>query len=100
MKIKRLEHYDKFDTNEYIFWLCIKNVPRKFVKQAKVIDGKNYNKDCFGVCVVYDGEWSVCIDNLNSELYYIDNNGNKHWLKYILNFKERNLVISFCQKIF
>lgn len=97
MIISNMEHYDKFD-NEYVCWVEVKDIPDKFILEAKRIDKENYSPDCFGICVGKDEtEWYVCQDTLGCELYYVDNNGEKHWLKYILSDNERNEAIEYCK---
>ena len=94
-----MEHYDKFWDDEYICWVEVKDIPQKFIKQAKQIDGDNYSEDCFGICVSKgeDDGWCVCQDAPGCELYYIDIDGEKHWMKYVLSEAEYNNAINFCE---
>lgn len=97
MKIKDIEHIDDFGMGELVFWIEVTDVPKQLVKQAKMIDQENYSDDCFGICAgSNDGEYYICEDSSTSELYYVDNNGDKHWLEYILSDAERNEVFEFC----
>lgn len=98
MKIKHIEHVDDFGMGELVFWIEVTDIPKQLVEQAKMIDGKNYSEDCFGICAgANDGEYYICKDSSDSELYYVDNNGDKHWLKYVLSEAERNEVFEFCK---
>lgn len=68
---------------------------RKFVDEAKQIDGENYISDGFGVCIQYDrdnGEYFAVEDEPGCNLYYVDNAGNKHWFPYELNKQELELL--------
>lgn len=97
MKVLTMEHYDVFD-DEYICWVCVQDVPRKFIKEAKRIDKENYLEDCFGICVGKDEDgWYVCQDAQECELYYIDNNGDKHWMAYLLSESEKESAIEYCE---
>ena len=97
MKVLEMEHYDRFD-DEYVCWVCVQDIPDEFVQKAKRIDKDNYLDDCFGVCVGKDeNEWYVCEDEPSFELYYVDNNGEKHWMGYSLTDIEKESVIKYCQ---
>lgn len=99
MKISKMGHCDKFWDNEYVCWLEVENIPQKFVRQAKRIDGDNYSEDCFGICVAKseDCSWCVCQEVPGCELYYIDVDGEKHWMNYVLNGIEYDNAIEFCE---
>ena len=98
MKITQIEHVDNFGMGELVFWIDVTDVPKQLVEQAKMIDGENYSNDCFGICAgANDGEFYICEDSPDSELYYVDNNGDKHWLGYVLSEAERNEVFEFCK---
>ena len=101
MKIKQMEHWDEFYPEECICWLEVEDVLTKFCKAAKRIDGNNYSESCFGICVGKDeGGWYVCQDKPGCELYYVDNNGNKNWMSYMLTDIERTEVIEFCKNYY
>lgn len=97
MKIKGMEHVDNFGLLENTCWLAVDDVPECFIKEAKKIDGENYSENCFGICVIQteDG-WFVCEDSPNCELFYIDNDGDKHWMEYSLTNDEANIAIDYC----
>ena len=97
MKIKYIEHVDDFGLNEHTFWLEVEDVPREFIEQAKAIDGENFDISCFGICVIQDDDgWFVCVDEPRKELFYIDNDGDKHWLQYELSQEEEHNAIAYC----
>ena len=74
-----IEHYDNFG-DSVIFWCVAGDVPKKYINKAKRIDGDDYLDACFGACVVFDAEgFHMCQEEVDCELYYIDNDGDKHW---------------------
>ena len=100
LKINGVINIDKFD-EDYICWLEVTNIPKIFIKQAKLIDGKNYNSTCFGICIVKDNEceekWNVITESFIGQLFYIDDYGTKHWMRYNLNDNEETQAIEFCK---
>lgn len=96
MKVRCIEHVDKFNETECVFWLEVDNVPREFIDKAKEIDGENYEETCFGVCVICDKGWAICEDGPGCQLFYIDNDGDKHWMPYELSVSEEHDVIEYC----
>lgn len=97
MKIRCIEHVDKFGPNERTFWLEVEDIPRELIEEAKVIDGENFDISCFGICVIQTGSnWFVCVDEPKKELFYIDNDGDKHWLPYEVSQEEEDNAIEYC----
>ena len=97
MKIKFIEHMDEFGPNERTFWLEVEDVPSEIIEQAKAIDGENFSMSCFGICVIQTGnDWFVCVDEPRKELFYIDNDGDKHWLQYEVSAEEEHDAIEYC----
>lgn len=97
MKVKCIEHVDHFGENEHVFWLEIDNVPKEFLDKAKEIDKEEFLESCFGICVICtDAGWSVCEDKPKHQLFYIDNNGDKHWMPYELTVEEEHDAIAYC----
>lgn len=93
---KDLEHFDKFNDTESVFWVDVSGVPEKFVSEAKGIDGANYSDDCFGVCIQHDmktGEFAAIEDDPGHNLYYVDNLGEKHWFDYSLSEQELEQIV-------
>lgn len=98
MKIRCIEHVDDFNEKEHIFWLEVDNVPKEFIERAKSIDREEFLETCFGICVMCNGDdWCVCADGPNCELFYIDNEGEKHWMEYKLTEFETNEAIEYCK---
>lgn len=94
----QLEYIDSFGNSEKVFWLKADKVTNDMVVIAKEIDRENYSRDCFGVCIVYtDGKYNFIQRNKESEFYYIDNNGEKHWLPYKLSYQEKQKAINICK---
>ena len=99
VKIKSMEHCDKFCDNEYVCYVTVENIPNEFMDQAKEIDKENYTSDCFGIWVGNDEDgWFVGQDSPGCELYYIDNDGEKHWMEYVLSDDEEELAIKYCKE--
>lgn len=97
MRVLDMEHYDKFD-GDYVCWVCVQDISDEFIQKAKEIDGENYLPTCFGICVGKDEDgWYVCQDAPGCELYYIDNDGEKHWMEYVLSEAEEENAIEFCK---
>ena len=97
MKVRCIEHVDEFGKNERTFWLEVEDIPRELVEEAKAIDGENFDMSCFGICVIQTGsDWFVCMDEPGSEVFYIDNDGDKHWLKYETSTEEEHDAIEYC----
>ena len=66
MTFKELEHSDKFNDAESIYWVDVSGVPERFVNEAKRIDGSDYSGECFGVCIQHDrktGEFAAIEDS-------------------------------------
>lgn len=77
------------------FWMMIRNLPNKLVREAKRIDGKNYTSECFGFCYEFcigTKRYKVrteVVKGSEKEIFYIDQNGQRHWM----NFELPNNVI-------
>ena len=100
MKIKEIEHYDEFDS-VIVCWFTVSDVPDYFKRLGKQIDGENYLNSCFGICVGYDENgWYICQDSPKCELFYIDNDGEKHWMSYVLTEDEATEAIKICKEYF
>lgn len=98
MKIKTMEHYDEFD-GTVVCWLEVEDILNSFKHLGKKIDGEHYSEDCFGICVGQDEDgWYICQDAPSCELFYIDNDGEKHWMPYVLTEDENREAIEFCKE--
>ncbi len=94
LNYKALEHIDNFET-EVVCWIEVSGVPKRFVEEAKQIDGENYIMDGFGVCIQYEREneeYFAVEDEPGCNLYYVDNKGDKHWLPYEVSEQEVDLL--------
>lgn len=97
MTFKELEHSDKFNDTESIYWVDVSGVPERFVNEAKRIDGSDYSGECFGVCIQHDrktGDFAAIEDSPGHSLHYVDNLGYKHWLDYRLSEQELEKIVS------
>ena len=93
---KEIEHFDNFG-DSIIFWCVAENIPQKYIKNAINLDGENYLSDCFGACVVFDSDgFHMCQDEEKYELYYIDNNGDKHWMEKEFTNDESKTFFEMC----
>ena len=97
MKVKQMEHYDVFCA-DIVCWLEVEDVPDYFKFCAQNIDGEAYMESCFGICVGKDEDgWYVCQDGSQCELFYIDDDGEKNWMPYVLTDEEKKQAIEFCK---
>lgn len=91
-----IEHYDNFG-DSVIFWCVAGDVPKKYIDKAVKIDEGNYSSDCFGACVIFDAEgFHMCQDSPGCELYYVDNDGDKHWFDKEFTDKEAKTFFEGC----
>lgn len=93
---KEIEHFDNFG-DSIIFWCIAGNIPKNYIKKAINLDGENYLSDCFGACVIFDSDgFHICQDKEKYELYYVDNNGNKHWMEKEFTNDESKTFFEMC----
>ena len=88
MKIEEIDNCDDLDDIK-VFAILVTDVPSKYVAQAKKIDGKYYKEDCFGIEISYHAD---------EDKYYVDFNGNWHWLDYTFTQAEKDAAIELCKK--
>ena len=104
MKLVRIEHYDDMD-DSVIFWLDVSDVSLSNQKRARRIAGSDYEPDCFGVCVTYDVETKEYFLIYDTEaggrdyLYFIDMDGDKHWLPAKITRAFREEVFAACREV-
>lgn len=101
LKAVTMEHMDDFDDVKVIS-MVVGDVPENFIMEAKEIDKENFSEECFGVWVNYEketGEFAVITDHEDSQLYYVDNSGDKHWLDYLLSEQEVKAVTDACRNV-
>lgn len=99
---RKFEHIDDFEGDK-VMWIEVHEfgVPKEIKKKAQEIDGEDYDGNCFGICINYDSqipELYVCQDEINCELYYVANDGEKHWFEYQLSEMEEYLFFAECIK--
>ena len=99
MKIEEIDNCDDLDDIK-VFATLVTDVPSKYVAQAKKIDGKYYKEDCFGIEISYhaDEDKYVISSEYDKQLYYVDFNGNWHWLDYTFTQAEKDAAIELCKK--
>lgn len=78
-KIVDFVEYNGVETSHLVIELKLVNC-ETLEEKGKQIDKENYSKDCF--CVEFNyihSKNELCI--LDNGLYYVDNNGDKHYLE-------------------
>lgn len=104
MEFSGIEHFDHFP-DETIFWAELADPPTELRSKAALLDGGNYCETCFGVCAVFDAkaqQFDLIADMDGDEthtVYYIDNDGNKHWFACEIPEELKNRIFSECQQI-
>lgn len=106
MKFDGIEHYDHFE-DETVFWGEMSGLPQDIQDWAKAIDGEAYNPNCFGLCVFHSQttkEWAIMTETDLStgeslNIFYVDNDGNKHWRKAELPEEITQQVFEACGRI-
>lgn len=104
LKFNGIEHCDNFD-EEHIFWVELSSVPTYIQKLASAIDGKDYNPTAFGACVLHDLEtdqmYFVEDHDLEGDvfrnIFYIDNNGDKHSFSVEISNTLKNHIFNACR---
>lgn len=106
MKFDGIEHCDLFD-DESIFWTELSDAPMSIQNIAKEIDGENYDPRCFGMCICQDidsKQFEVVQDidistGITKNIFYIDNDGEKHWLHAELSKEFINQAFAACGRM-
>lgn len=94
--IQRITDFEEVDNITTHIVVELKLVEcKQLEEQAKAIDKENYSKECFGIEYNYiHNENKICL--LDYGMYYIDNNGDKHYLdcgKFnLINIKNSVLI--------
>ena len=104
MKFYSIDACDQF-SDVTIFWVTLTNLPDEIRNRAMLIDGENFSETCFGVWVSFDEEtkkfeivWEMDRNEVCT-VYYIDNDGEKHWFACEIPEKVTKRIFSECQKI-
>ena len=106
MEFKQIEHYDCFP-DETIYWAGISDPPQEIQNRAREIDGEAYSPDCFGLCVFHKlstHEFEVMTETAyptgeSGNIYYVDNDGDKHWFKADLSEDLLKEICDTCERI-
>ena len=107
MEFKRIEHYDIFPVDVIIFWADVSNPPKEIQAAAREIEPWNFSPNSFGLCVNYSFAAKECYlvtDTGNSpedcrNIFYIDQDGDKHWFRADIPQDLLNQVFDECGKI-
>lgn len=88
-----IEYMDDFG-DEIYYYLTTSNIPKKFIKLAKNIDGDNYMFSCFRYCIIYN----INDNNYTSGiLEYVTENDGIQEITYLDN-KDINTLGKFIDK--
>lgn len=82
-------------------------MPEPIQQAARRIDGKAYNDRCFGICVVHDlatNEYAVVTESgtspeVDRNIFYVDNDGDKHWFQADLPDTLVKEMFSCCEDV-
>ena len=110
MEFNGIEHYDVFEGDVIIFWANISDPPKEILAIAQEIDGSDFDPHGFGVCVNYsfvDKEFYLVLDmgcagaseGEERNLFYIDQGGDKHWLKTDIPQELLDRIFEECGKV-
>lgn len=107
MEFKGIEHYDIFPDDVIIFWADVSNPPKEIQAAAREIESWDFSPNCFGLCVNYSFAAKKCYlvtDTGNSpedcrNIFYIDQDGDKHWFRADIPQDLLNQVFDECGKI-
>lgn len=93
MKIDFIEHVDDFE-GELVIYLQLSDPSKELENKAKQIDQNNYLSNCFGACFVKCVETAEIniIEEFDMNVYYIDNEGDKHYLEKAQDDFEKEMI--------
>ena len=105
MRVHKVEHCDCFPDG-ILVWLELTDLPERFQKQAREIDGGNFSPTAFGLCACWDqaNRTAELITDTDPEpgnsrnAFYSDTNGEKHWFEISLPPELMDQVHSVCRK--
>lgn len=98
IKLRIIETRRDKRLNAIIFEMAMDNMPEKYVEQAKKIDGEAYAEECFAFQFRFSiGTNRFFVNEVGGkEAYYIDENGDKHYLDYKIPQNLTNIAIDQC----
>jgi hypothetical protein len=108
--MKEVEHvkfdsridFDQFE-DIVVFWITLSEPTQSnIVEQAKLADKENYDTDCFGTCVVFDitsRQFGFSPDEPGTNIFYIDNDGHRHWYAADMSWFFQRRLFSACKKV-
>ncbi len=102
MEIDSRVDFDRFE-DVIIFWISLSEPTQSnIVEQAKRIDGNEYLPTCYGTCVSYDiqtREYKLDPDERDTDIYYIDNDGNKTWFLSNMSRQFQSEIFTACERV-
>lgn len=110
LEFNGIEHYDVFEGDVIIFWADVSGPPTEIQAIAQEIDGSDFDPHGFGVCVNYsfvnkefylvlDMDCAGASEGEERNLFYIDQGGDKHWLKTDIPQELLDRIFEECGKI-
>jgi len=92
-------NFDIMD-DQIVCWVELADAPKEIQAEAKRIDGKNFDKTCFGMCVVITMDDKECFVSEEAgegnNIYYIDAYGNKNGFNVELSPDFYNDIFQKC----
>lgn len=81
-----------------LFEMALGRMPSKYIKMAQKIDGDAYTDCCFAFEFKFlmDANRYVIINEDDKEAYYMDEDGNKHWMDYKIPKNVYNRAVEQC----
>lgn len=104
MKFDRIGQYDHIE-DVTVFWVEISDLPQDIQDEAKLIDGKAYDPECFGMCIYYNWTREKFVIATDADtgnvrnIFYVDDNGDNHWFKAEIPQEFADEVFAACNKI-
>lgn len=98
IKLRIIETKQDKQHNAIIFEMAMGNMPEKYVAEAKRIDEDAYAEECFAFqfrfCI---GANRFFISEVGGkEAYYLDENGDRHYMDYKIPQNLTNIAIDQC----
>ena len=103
MRFIGIDNISDFE-DEKIFWISLTDPPARLKSRAKLIDGEAYSDTCFAVWVSFypdTGEFEFVKEkagDASCSVFYIDNDGERHYFPYEIPEALEKQIISECRK--